>query len=330
MDQKSSNFRRRCLAGFAACAVATAAFALPQTARADESQVAGLFSSSVTQGNWDPAGYQAFIAMAKKYHLKSTYVENASDEQAPALLRSLATGGAKLIICHSSGYAAAVQEVAPEFPKTHFVVYSYADSTHGLANYSAWSMNWDEYGYIIGVLAAASSKSHHIAIIAGAQIPSIKRSVDFMTKGAKSIDPSITVDAVYIGSFTDVAKAKEIATDEIARGADFLIPSADSADAGVQQAADEQGALTMGEYIDESKDYPASIVSSTVLNYKKAYAEIGEKFTTNTLQSVVYGMDLAHGDWTLSRPFKHVDPSVETKVFAVISQIEQNKIDIEK
>jgi basic membrane protein A len=329
LDQKKLSLRRRCLAGFALCSLA--AFTLPQAARAAGApQVAGVFSSSVTQGNWDPAGYQAFEAMAKKYHLKANYVENVSDEQAAALLRSLATGGAQMIICHSSGYAAAVQEVAPAFPKTHFVIYSYADSTHNLPNYSAWSMNWDEYGYIIGVLGAAASKSHHIAIIAGQPIPSIKRSVDFMTKGAKSIDPSITVDVIYVGSFTDVAKAKEIATDEIARGADFLIPSADAADAGVQQAADEQGALTMGEYVDESKDYPSAVVSSTVLNYKKAYDEMGQKFTTNNLQSVVYGMDLAHGDWTLSRPFKHVDPAVETKVFAVIGQLQQNKLDIEK
>ena len=125
-------------------------------------------------------------------------------------------------------------------------------SSHGLKNYTAWSVDWDQYGYVLGALAAEASKKHHIAIVAAEPIPSAKRAIDFMTKGAKSVDPQITVDAVFTGSFSDVAKAKEITTGLIERGADFVIPSADTADAGVQQAADEEGAMTMGEYVDET------------------------------------------------------------------------------
>ena len=37
-----------------------------------------------------------------------------------------------MIICHSSGYSAAIEEVAKEFPNTEFVLYSYESSTGGL------------------------------------------------------------------------------------------------------------------------------------------------------------------------------------------------------
>ena len=319
-------FRRALLLAGAALALGSS---VPASA-ADQPEVAGLFTQSVTQGNWDVGGYQAFQAMAKAYNLKESHVENATYEKAPAILRSLASRGVALIICHSSGYAAAIQEVAPQFPNTQFVLYSYADSSHGIKNYTAWSVDWDQYGYGLGVLAAAASKTHHIAIVAAEPIPSAKRSIEFMTKGAKSIDPTITIDTVFTGSFTDVAKAKEITTGLIAKGADFVIPSADTADAGVQQAADEEGVMTMGEYIDEGAKYPNAIVTSTVLNYMKAYNEIGKMFTEHTLGDKVVPLDLAAEAWTLARPFKHADPSVETKTMAVIGDIAAKKIDVEK
>ena len=297
---------------------------------ADQPQVAGLFTDSVSQGNWDPAGFAAFTAMAKTYGFQASHVENASDEQAPAILRSLASRGVKMIIAHSSGYSAAIKEVAPSFPNTQFVLYSYAGSTDGLKNYTAWSLNWDEYGYVIDILAASASKNHHVAVIAGQPIPSTSRSIDFIKKGALSIDPTLKFDVVYIGSFTDIAKAKELATEAIARGADFVVPVADAADAGVQQAAEEQNALTIGEYVDESADYPDAVVSSTVLNFNKAYDEMGKALVNHTLGNHIVQMDYAHHDWALSEPFKNVPAAVQSKVDAAIAQITSGKIDIEK
>ena len=326
MTQDRRSFRRTLtIAG----AVIGAALATPAPAQ-EATEVAGLFTQSVTQGNWDVGGYRAFAAMAKTYGFKESHVENASYEKAPAILRSLASRGVKLIICHSSGYAAAIQEVAPQFPDTQFVLYSYADSSHGLKNYTAWSVDWDQYGYVLGVLAAEASKKHHIAIVAAEPIPSAKRSIDFITKGARSIDPKVTIDTVFTGSFSDVAKAKEITTGLIERGADFVIPSADTADAGIQQAADEEGAMTMGEYVDESAKYPNAIVTSTVLNYAKAYDQIGRMFTDHTLGGKVVPLDLSGKDWTLATPFKHTEADVQTKTMGVIDGIAAKTIDVEK
>ena len=138
--------RRTLLAG---AAILTAGFAAPAWA-ADPVEVAGLFTQSVTQGNWDVGGYQAFAAMAKKYGFKESHVEGASYEKAPAILRSLASRGVKLIICHSSGYAAAIQEVAPQFPDTPTVAEA------GIAGFAAnsWSMLLAPRGTPAPVVAA--------------------------------------------------------------------------------------------------------------------------------------------------------------------------------
>jgi basic membrane protein A len=325
-DTLFSHQRRRLL-GLAAAGMLAATVAMPALALAeDKGEVAALFTGAVTQGNWDPPGYAAFSKMAKKYGFKPSYVENATYEKAPALLRQLASRGVKMIICHSSGYSAAIQEVAKEFPGTQFVLYSYAASTGGLKNYTAWSVNWDEYGYVQGAIAAAASKNKHIAIISGEEIPSAKRTHEYTERGAKALVPDIQFDAVFTGSFTDVAKAKEVATGVILRGADVLLPSSDLADAGIQQAADEEGAHTIGAYMDQSASYPNAIITSTVLNFDKSYDEMGKLMSEGKLGGQIYQETLANDGWTLSRPFKHVDPKVEADVFILMGKLAKGEV----
>jgi basic membrane protein A len=307
------------MATFSTCALA-----------ADAPRVAGLFTQTVTQGTWDMAGYAGFKAMAEKQGFAPSYLEHTSYEAAPAALRQLASSGVKLIIAHSSGYSAAIKEVAPAYPGTQFVLYSYEGSTANLPNYSAWSVDWDEYGFVLGVLAASASKAGHIAVIGGEPIPSAERTLQYIKKGAAYINPKVQVDTAYVGSFVDVARAKEIATGMIARGADFVIPSADTADAGIQQAADEDGVLTMGSYGDQRQAYPNAVMTSTVMNFNKSYADIGQRYATGTLGNRIVHESLASEGWTLATPFAHVDNSVQEKVFKVMDDLKTGKLKIEE
>jgi basic membrane protein A len=297
---------------------------------ADAPRVAALFTQTVTQGTWDSAGYSGFKAMADKDGFKPSYLENTSYEAAPAALRQLASDGVKLIVAHSSGYSAAIKEVAPSYPNTQFVLYSYEGSTANLPNYSAWSVDWDEYGFVLGALAASASKSGHIAVISGEPIPSAERTIQFIKKGAAYVNPKVQVDSAYVGSFVDVARAKEIATGLIARGADFVIPSADTADAGIQQAADEEGALTIGSYGDQSKAYPNSVMTSTVMNFGKSYADIGKAYTAGKLGNRIVTENLASNGWGLVMPFAHVDAGVQAKVTKVMDDLKAGNIKIEE
>jgi len=308
--------------------LAMVAFSFGSVVQADQSRVAGLFTQSVSQGNWDPGGYTGFKAMCEKYNFKCTHIEHATYEKAPAILRDLASKGYELIITHSGGYSSAIWEVAPDFPDTEFVLYSWANTTKDLKNYTAWSMNWDEYGYVLGVLAGAASKSGHIALIGGEAIPSTKETMEFISRGAKTVNPDIRIDESYIGSWSDVAKGKEIGLQAIERGADFLIPIADTAGAGVQQAAEENGKLTMGEYIDQSLSGPKSIVTSTLLDFVSAFDAIGEAFTQGKLDGQIVQENIRTGHFTLKRPFQHVSPDVEKRVMEVFNDIGEGRINV--
>ena len=297
------------------------------TGSADKPKVAALFTQFVDQGNWDPAGNAAYQAMCDKYDFECTYVEEALYEQAPALLRDFAEEGYDMVITHSSGYAAAIEEVAPDYPDTEFVLFSFALDTKGLDNYSAWSMDWDQVGYMLGVVAGLSSKSDAVGVVAGEQIPSTVATVDLIRRAVTDVRPGAEVMTAWVGSWTDAARAKELALKQINDGAGFVIPVADTAGAGVQQAAEEGNALTLGEYIDQSGPYPNSLVTSYIVDMMGAFDEIGQNFVDGTLDGQIVQMSAATGDLTFT-PFKNVDPSVEEQVNEVLQQLADGTISL--
>jgi basic membrane protein A and related proteins len=293
----------------------------------DRPKVAALFTQFVDQGNWDPAGYSAYQAMCDKYDFDCTYVEEASYEQAPALLRGYGDDGYDMVITHSSGYAAAIEEIAPDYPETEFVLFSYASDTKGLDNYSAWSMDWDQVGYMLGVVGALASDAPVVGVVAGEQIPSTVATVDLIKRGVAEVEPETKVAVSWVGSWTDAAKAKELALKEINDGAGFVIPVADTAGAGVQQAADEGGALTLGEYLDQSTTYPKSLVTSYIVDMQGAFDEIGQAFTDGTLDGQIVQMSAETGDLTFT-PFKHVDPALEDEVNQVLQKLADGSLSL--
>jgi basic membrane protein A len=146
--------------------------------------------------------------------------------------------------------------------------------------------------------------------------------------GARAVeDPGAEVLVSWVGSWTDAAKAKELALKQINDGAGFVIPVADTAGAGVQQAAEESGALTLGEYIDQSSDYPESLVTSYIVDMQGAFDEIGQAFTDGELDGQIVQMSAATDDLTFT-PFDHVDASVEERVNEVLQDLASGSIDL--
>jgi len=293
----------------------------------DKPKVAALFTQFVDQGNWDVAGYEAYDAMCTKYDFDCDYVEEASYERAPALLRQYGQEGYAMVVTHSSGYAAAITEVAPEFPDTEFVLFSYATDTAELDNFSAWSVNWDQAGYLQGVIAGLSSETGKISLIGGEQIPSTERAMALAAEGAKSVNESSDVSNVWTGTFVDVAKAKQVAAQAINDGADFLIPMADLAGQGVHQAAEGEGALTMGEYLDEHSKYPESIVTSVEVNMDQAFDEIGQAYVDGELDGQIVQMDAASGAFAFA-PFHLVPEAVATQAQEVLDGLADGSVTI--
>ncbi len=147
------------------------------------------------------------------------------DDAAVALREWAASGEYDLIIAHGSQYGAVVEELATEFPEVSFA-WGTDENTFGLPNVYAYTAASEEGGYVNGVLAATMTESDVIGVVGPIEVGDAKLYVDGFVAGALAINPDVTVNVVYIGSFGDVPLATEAAQTHLANGADILTGSA--------------------------------------------------------------------------------------------------------
>lgn len=110
-------------------------------------------------------------------------LENITPEQAETQLRELAQTGHHIIFVTDPIFSQATLKVAQEFPQTRF---EQADAYRGAANVSTYSARTYEAAYLAGVIAAGSSKSFRIGVIADTPSAEHIRNINAFALGAQS------------------------------------------------------------------------------------------------------------------------------------------------
>jgi basic membrane protein A len=134
-----------------------------------------------------------------------------------------------------------------------------------LPNYTSVYFQEDQPGYLVGMVAAAISKTHIVAAVGGTTIiPPVVRYIQGYELGAKAYDPNVTVKTVY-ASTTDLQKAfndpvtgKVLGSQLISQGhADVLFQVAGKTGNGVLDAAcAAQNVYAIGVDVDQYLSYP--------------------------------------------------------------------------
>ena len=296
----------------------------------EQKKVAFIGIAPVTQGNWDPAGYRAFTAMAKKYDFKASNQESVGYDQAAAVLRRLAPGN-DMVIAHSSGYEAAVLEVAPEFPETQFVVFSDLSTTKGMKNVSGWAINWNELGYLAGTAACNAARTEQktkVAHVNSEPIPAFTRFAAGARDGVRAAECEFLTR--WTGSFSDVAKAKQAALSMIADGAGAVTSTADTGDQGSRDAAQERDTWFVPLYVEQELELAPEVTPTVVLvDFNKAYDEMGRLFDEGgKIPSKIYDVDVGRGMISYLTPFENVDKNVQQQSVEVFDQVKSGEIKV--
>ena len=297
--------------------------------QSDGKKVAFIGVAPVTQGNWDPAGYKAFTAASEKYGFEPSNQESVAYDAAAPVIRRLARSN-DMVIAHSSGYEAAMLEVAPEFPDVWFVVFSDLSSTGGNENVAGWAVNWNEYGYLAGAAACLAGKAEDapsIGHVNSMPIPAFTR----YAAGAKAAaeEQGCKWGTRWINSFDDVAKAKQAALSMINDGAAAITSSADTADEGSRDGAVEGKSLYIGNYVAETELAPENTITSVMINFDQGYDEIGKLFADGSLEAKVYDVDIKGGGLTYEEPFSNVEEDIQTQSLDILEQIKNGDIEVD-
>ncbi|WP_298973310.1 BMP family protein [uncultured Roseobacter sp.] len=265
--------RRRFLATTAASSLMAGAMGISPALAADPIKTAGIYTVPVEQ-QWVSRIHKAALTAQERGDISYTFSENVSNTDYARVLREYAEAGNKLIIGEVFGAEQEAREVAAEYPDVAFLMGSSFKEDAALPNFAVFDNYIQDASYLSGIIAGSMTESGNIGMVGGFPIPEVNRLMHAFMAGAKEMNPDITFQVSFIGSWFDPPKAKETAFAMIENGADLLYAER----FGVSDAAKEKGILAIGNVIDTQADYPDTVVASAIWHFEptldKAIAEV--------------------------------------------------------
>jgi basic membrane protein A len=132
-----------------------------------------------------------------------------------------------------------VEKVAKDYPDIRFMLFDVGRGSKIVSDnilYVPFAQN--EGSFLVGMIAAAVSKSGVIGAVGGIQNPVICDFITGYTEGAKAVNPDIKVVTSWVGNWTDSAKMLELCTQQHdTHKADVFFPIAGGAGLGAFDAA---------------------------------------------------------------------------------------------
>jgi basic membrane protein A len=272
--------------------------------------------------------------MRVKNELKSSvkYVEATDDNAFEPLLRSFAQKNFDLIISIGFSQVDALKKVSKQFPNQHFAI---VDGEVNSPNVRSLVFQEHEGSYVVGAIAAMTSKTGKVGFIGGMDVPLIRRFELGYSSGAKAINPKIKVISNYVGVTADAwnnpAKGKELAVSQYDTGADVVFSAAGASGSGVFDAAEERKKFAIGVDSNQNWVKPGVILTSMVKRIDEAVFAVCKdakdgKFTGGVQK---FGLDNKGVDYTVdSHNEKILPPSVRKKADELKAQIIAGKIKV--
>jgi basic membrane protein A len=181
-------------------------------------------------------------------------------------LTTLAQQKYDLIIGNGFLMADAVETAAKKFPQQKFAIIDYSPTLMKSkpTNVLGLPFKEQEAGYLVGYLAGLYAKDNggSVSSVGGQKIPPVDHYIAGFQAGAKKANPSVKTLNGYSQSFTDQAKCKEIALDQIAKGSKVVFQVAGSCGLGAIDAAKEKSMQAIGVDADQSYLGPQIITSA--------------------------------------------------------------------
>jgi len=215
-------------------------------------------------------------------------------------MRAFAERNYDLIIGIGFAQTPIIELVAKDYPNIRFAI---VDGASNLPNVASLVFKEHEGSYLVGMLAAKSSRTGTIGFIGGMDIGLIHRFKGGYEEGAHAVNPNIRVIPNYVG-VTDAAwnnpgKGKEIALAQISKGADVIFTAAGNSGLGafdaVEQAGKQDGRAThfvIGVDANQNMVKPGFVLTSMVKRVDNAVYAIVQDVVNGQFKTGfhVYGL----------------------------------------
>ena len=197
----------------------------------------GKFDKSFNEGVFNGA-----TKFSKETGVPFRDLEIQNDAQREQVLRKFAKDGFSPILMPGFAWATALGKIAEEFPNTKFAI---IDAVVDKPNVQSMVFKAEESSFLVGVIAAETSKTGKVGFVGGMDIPLISAFECGYAQGVKYAKGSDEVIANMTGTtpaaWNDPVKGGELAKSQIDRGADIVYAAAGATGQGVLKAAADAG-----------------------------------------------------------------------------------------
>ena len=227
----------------------------------------------------------------------------------------------QIIICLTYEAIEALKIVSAEYPEQYFAI---LDTSVEAPNVASYMTKDQEASFMVGAMAALMiedglSDAEKLGFIGGVDAPNIRIFYSGYCAGAKYVDKDIQIYDDYVGSFTDVTTAKEIAATMNSQGAGIIFHAAGMAGNGLFQAAKENSTYAFGVNTNQNAIEPDRIAGSMIKNVDVAAFEAIKSVVDGTFQPGVRALSLDDGGVDLVTEGSNIVISADK--FAVLEEI---------
>ena len=309
---------RRGLLATSAALVAVSTLGAGVAVAAEPVKVAGIYTVPVEQ-QWVSRIHKAAETAQARGDIDYAFTENVSNTDYARVMREYAEKGYQLIIGEIFGAEQEAREVAADYPDIAFLLGSSFKEDPALANLAVFDNYIQDAAYLSGIIAGAMTKTGNIGMVGGFPIPEVNRLMNAFMAGAHEMNPEITFQVSFIGSWFDPPKAKETAFAMIEQGADVLYAER----FGVSDAAQERNVLAIGNVIDTQADYPETVVASAIWHFEPTLDHAVAEVKAGTFKAADYGVYsfMAEGGSSLA-PLGTFEGKVPEAALALVAERE--------
>ena len=199
--------------------------------------------------------------------VETTYLENVKyGPDAERAIRSMAQEGMDIIFATSFGYMEPMLKVAKEFPNVKF---EHATGYKRADNMSSYGLRLYQARHVQGVIAGLMTKTNKICYVGAFPIPEVIREINTYYLGAKTVNPEVDIDIVWVNTWYDPGKEAQAADVMIAEGCDMVAQHTDSP--APLQTAEKAGVLGFGQASDQIRFAPKAQLTATIDNWSPYY-----------------------------------------------------------
>lgn len=259
-------------------------------------RVGVLFDGQLGDNAANDDTYEGMLQFAEETGAELTTIEVTEMQDHEINARNFAEEGYPLVVVGNAQPSDLIAQVAEEYPDTHFIIVE--GTVENMPNVTCLRTRIGEAAFLTGAFNVLMNQELNGeakgAFVGGVRNPNLERSQYGFTAGCEYVGGECSV--VYVGNFTDVAKAKEITLQLYGDGLRLVQAFAGGAGMGVYQAAESMGdgywalGAASGQF-----DLSDSIIASQVKNMGVMLYNACMKYLDGTLESGIIEVGLEDG-----------------------------------